>query len=57
MVINKKKSGIIFLEETGKNNKITKKYKKLNIDKYPILNQYKYLGIIIDNNLNFNFNT
>ena len=57
MIINKKKSGIIFLEEAGNKNRINKKYKNLNIDKYPILNQYKYLGIIIDNNLNFNYNT
>ena len=37
MTINKKKSGIIFLE-LGKSNKINKKYKKLNIDNYPIIN-------------------
>ena len=38
MVINKKKSGIIFLEDTGKKNNIAKKYKNLKIDNYPILN-------------------
>ena len=57
MTINKKKSGIIFLEDAGNHNNIMKKYKNLKIDNYPILNQYKYLGIIIDNNLNFNFKT
>ena len=56
MTINKKKSGIIFLE-LGKSNRINKKYKKLNIDKYPIINKYKYLGTIIDNNMNLKANT
>ena len=56
MVINKKKSGIIFLE-LGKSNRINKKYKKLNIDNYPIINKYKYLGTIIDNNMNLKANT
>ena len=56
MEINKGKSGIMFLEEKNKNN-IEKKYKKLNIEKYPILNKYKYLGVILDNNMNLKFNT
>ena len=38
MIINKKKSGIIFLESSGNRNNIAKKYKNLKIDKYPILN-------------------
>ena len=56
MAINKKKLGIIFLE-IGKNNRINKKYRKLNIDNYPIINKYKYLGTMIDNNLNLKANT
>ena len=51
MEINKKKSGIMFLEN-GNYNKINKKYKILDIEKFPILNKYKYLGKILDNNLN-----
>ena len=56
MAINKKKSGIIFLE-FSKQNRINKKYKKLNIENYPIINKYKYLGTMIDNNLNLKANT
>ena len=56
MKINKKKSGIIFLE-IGKSNRINKKYKKLKIDNYPIIDKYKYLGTIIDNNMNLKANT
>ena len=56
MDINKDKSGIMFLE-LGNYNKINKKYKNLDIEKLPIINKYKYLGITIDNNLNLNYNT
>ena len=56
MEINKKKSGIIFLEDKN-NNKINKKYKKLDLNGYPILNKYKYLGIYLDNNMNLKVNT
>ena len=56
MEINKGKSGIMFLEEKNNNN-IDKKYKKLNIENYPILNKYKYLGVLLDNNMNLKFNT
>ena len=56
MTINKKKSGIMFLE-IGTTNKIHKKYLKLNIDNFPIINKYKYLGTYIDNNLNLKENT
>ena len=38
--------------ELGNYNKINKKYKKLNIDNYPIINKYKYLEKILDNNMN-----
>ena len=51
MDINKRKSGIMFLE-IGNYNKINKKYRKLDIEKFPILNKYKYLGKVLDNNLN-----
>ena len=56
MKINKRKSGIMFLE-FGKSNRINKKYKKLKIDNYPIINKYKYLGTLIDNNMNLKANT
>ena len=56
MKTNKDKSGIIFLE-TGNCNHINKKYKKINLDNFPIINQYKYLGTIIDNNMNLKANT
>ena len=56
MKINKKKSGIMFLE-FGNQNRINKKYKKLIIGDYPIINKYKYLGTMIDNNLNLKANT
>ena len=47
---------MMFLEEKNNNN-IDKKYKKLNIENYPILNKYKYLGVLLDNNMNLKFNT
>ena len=43
--------------EFSKQNRINKKYKKLNIENYPIINKYKYLGTMIDNNLNLKANT
>ena len=57
MTINKEKSGIMFLEVYGNKNKIAKKYCHLKLDNYPIINNYKYLGVILDNNLNLNYNT
>ena len=56
MVISKKKSGIIFLEDKN-NNKISKKYKNLKIKNYKIVNKYKYLGLYLDNNMNLKENT
>ena len=56
MKINFKKSGIIFLE-LGKQNRINKKYSKLKIENYPIINKYKYLGTMLDNNMNLKANT
>ena len=43
--------------EFGKQNRINKKYKKLIIGDYPIINKYKYLGTMIDNNMNLKANT
>ena len=56
MTINKDKSGIMFLELGNKNN-IDPQYKKLYLDNFPIIFKYKYLGVIIDNNFNLNYNT
>ena len=56
MKLNKGKSGVIFLENT-RNNKISKKYLDLDLQGFPLLNEYKYLGIWLDNNLNLNKNT
>lgn len=56
MVINKKKSAIMFLQNS-RSNKIYKKYKNLNHYEIPIVNNYKYLGIFLDNNVNFKSNT
>ena len=56
MKLNKGKSGVIFLENT-RNNKISKKYQDLDLQGFPLLNEYKYLGIWLDNNLNLNKNT
>ena len=56
MTVNKKKSGIIFLE-LGTTNKIKKKYKMLDLNNYPVINKYKYLGTYIDNNMNLKENT
>ena len=46
----------MFLEDKM-NNKISKKYKRINIKGYPILNKYKYLGVFLDNNMNLKENT
>lgn len=56
MEINKGKSGIMFLEDKNC-NKIEKKYKQLNLEGYPIIHRYKYLGVVLDNNMNLKFNT
>ena len=48
-MINKKKSGIILHKGRGP----TPKANKGNIKGYPIQKHYKYLGVIIDSNLNF----
>ena len=56
MKLNKGKSGVIFLENS-RNNKISKKYRDLDLQGFPLLNEYKYLGIWLDNNLNLNKNT
>ena len=43
--------------ENKLHNKINKKYHKLNLDGYPVLEKYKYLGVYIDNNFNLDVNT
>jgi hypothetical protein len=49
MKINKKKSGLMMLHsKRGRNKKLGEFY-----EDYPIKKEYKYLGIIIDNRLNF----
>ena len=52
MTINKKKIKHHLFCKNRSYNKISKKYKNLNIENYPILNKYKYLGKILDNNMN-----
>ena len=49
MKINKKKSGIIFYKK-----KKTKEEEEKEIMDYPIVREYKYLGVWIDEKLNFN---
>ena len=49
IVINKKKSGVILHNRRGH----TPKANKGRIRDYPIQRWYKYLGVIIDSNLNF----
>ena len=48
MKINKKKSGIILHKKNSK-----RKRKKSEFHGYPIVNEYKYLGIYIDSKLSF----
>ena len=48
MTINKKKSGIIIHRTNGKRKKKRKKYKD-----FPIVDEYKYLGVYIDSKLSF----
>ena len=48
MNINKKKSGIIYHKINGKKLRSRKQYHG-----YPIMSEYKYLGVIIDNKLSF----
>ena len=45
------------LLQNSKSNKIWAKYKKLKIYNFPIINNYKYLGIFLDNNINLKANT
>ena len=48
MIINKKKSGIIFfLKKKGKTKGVT------DIEGYPCLPEYKYLGMWIDERMSF----
>ena len=49
MKINKQKSGIIFCKR-----KSMKKDNRKDIEGYPVVQKYKYLGIIIDEKLSFN---
>ena len=48
MKINKKKSGIIYHKINGK-----KLRKKKEYHGYPIMSEYKYLGIVLDSKLSF----
>lgn len=45
------------LLQNSKSNKIFQKYKKINLYDIPIVNNYKYLGIFLDNNVSFKRNT
>ena len=45
MTVNKKKSGIIFFKRK------TMKQETMEIEGYPIVKKYKYLGVIIDEKL------
>ena len=56
MKLNKKKSGIMFLENKIKNT-INQKYRILDLNQIPVLNKYKYLGVWLDNCFNLNENT
>jgi hypothetical protein len=49
MKINKEKSGLLLLHPKRGRNKKTGAY----YEGYPIKKEYKYLGVIIDNRLNF----
>ena len=48
MIVNKKKSGIIYHRVRSKKIKKKKMYHG-----YPIVSEYKYLGVIIDSKLSF----
>jgi len=48
MTINKKKSAIIYHRINGKKLKKRREYHG-----YPIVSEYKYLGVVIDNKLSY----
>ena len=48
MTINKKKSGIIIHKKNSKRSK-----KRKEVKGYPIVNEYKYLGVYIDSKMSF----
>ena len=50
MKINKKKSGIMWFKRKKNNKKTLNEIK--NIEGYPIVENYKYLGIYIDDRMN-----
>ena len=53
MKLNEGKSGIIFIRKVG-DNKNKQRFPKKEFEGIPVKKSYKYLGIHIDEELNFN---
>ena len=51
MKINKRKSGIMWIKKKGSG----KKKKNEELEGFPVIDTYKYLGIWIDNHLSFEY--
>ena len=55
MQINKKKSAIMYIRKNKRGKKMIEKFEEQenNIHGYPLVREYKYLGIIFDETLTF----